>query len=205
MQAGTTNKALSSHESDASFYRKKSKLVLHPNGALAASIDSHFQVQLLDVATQKVLCVLGKPRATRNVLLRHFVCGLSFHPREPYLAVAGADEIVRIFDIEAGFLCQVLAEHTDRVCCAEFSPSGDILATGGYDRCEARRRKGSLREGRAPGFLRHGTPRPAVVLIFRLAGKKRSRSLGHFGSIFLSHFAKSISCRIGVAMPTPEC
>ena len=109
-------------------------MVVNGSGTLAAISDHEFVVRLWDLTEKRVLHTLGTPIASRNFLLRYFTTGLCFHPHKPLLAVAGGDEHVRVYDCNSGDEVACLQHHTGRVCCVSFSPSGDMLASGSYDK-----------------------------------------------------------------------
>jgi WD40 repeat protein len=62
-----------------------------------------------------------------------WVAAVAFSPDSKTLASAGADKVVRLWDIASGKEKAVLKGHTDYVCAVAFSPDGKTLATGSYD------------------------------------------------------------------------
>src|SRR6516225_9731708 len=63
-----------------------------------------------------------------------WVAAVAFSPDSKTLASAGADNVVRLWDVGSGKEKAVLKGHTDYVCAVAFSPDGKTLATGSYDR-----------------------------------------------------------------------
>jgi WD40 repeat protein len=98
------------------------KVAFSPDGkALAAC--STGQVKLWNMATRKIRTTLTGSGGT-----------VTFSPDGSFLASAGDDMLVRLWDASTGTPRATLKGHTSRVTCVSISPSGQILATsGGYD------------------------------------------------------------------------
>jgi WD40 repeat protein len=62
-----------------------------------------------------------------------WVAAVAFSPDSKTLASAGADNVVRLWDVAKAKQKAVLKGHTDYVSAVAFSPSGKMLATGSYD------------------------------------------------------------------------
>ena len=62
------------------------------------------------------------------------ISGLALDPHGRYLAAAGDDHVVRIWNAADGTLLHRLEGHTGWVRACEFSPDGQLLATAGQDR-----------------------------------------------------------------------
>jgi WD40 repeat protein len=59
--------------------------------------------------------------------------GLAYHPTGRYLASAGRDGLVSIWDTQAGRLATAIQAHKKGANCVAFSPDGNVLASGGND------------------------------------------------------------------------
>ncbi len=55
-------------------------------------------------------------------------------PMEHWLASAGDDQTIRIWDLKSGACLRTLHAHTDNVYGVAWSPDGTLLASGGFDR-----------------------------------------------------------------------
>ena len=61
---------------------------------------------------------------------------LKFHPTAQHIvSSASGDFTVKLWDIEAGSCLHTLAEHSDPVYSVAWSPDGNFLASGSFDRC----------------------------------------------------------------------
>lgn len=69
------------------------------------------------------------------VVLKHegWVAAVAFAPDGKTLASAGADNVVRLWEVGTWKPKGVLKGHTDCVCTLAFSSRGEILATGSFD------------------------------------------------------------------------
>jgi WD40 repeat protein len=106
-------------------------LAFHPSGIILASggIDhlstggSDGAIGLWDTLKRQPLGVLN--RGTTN---------MAFHPGGRWLAIAGLDFCVRVWDIENQRLAFEMRGHSDRVRCVAYHPCGQWLVSGGDDR-----------------------------------------------------------------------
>jgi WD40 repeat protein len=64
---------------------------------------------------------------------RGLVWQIEFHPDGDFLASAGGDETVRLWEIASGNLLRTLNAHTAAVTSLAFSPDGSRMASGGLD------------------------------------------------------------------------
>lgn len=61
------------------------------------------------------------------------VAAATLSPDGRFLATAGTDGVVRLWDFPTAKMWAELTGHTGKVCAVAFSPDGSILATGGED------------------------------------------------------------------------
>jgi WD40 repeat protein len=86
-----------------------------------------------------LLIVLALPAATAAqepaAVLKHegWVAAVAFAPDGKTLASAGADGVVRLWEVGTWKPLGALKGHTDCVCALAFSEDGTTIATGGYD------------------------------------------------------------------------
>src|ERR1700704_7029352 len=69
------------------------------------------------------------------VILKHdgWVAAVAFAPDGKTLASAGADNVVRLWEVGTWKSKGGLKGHTDCVCTIAYSPNGNYLASGSYD------------------------------------------------------------------------
>jgi WD40 repeat protein len=91
-----------------------------------------------DTRTQVELALLNTVSnvAAPNTLGGHGNCvsAVSFSPDGKLLASGGADNTVRLWDVETGKEIKTLSGHTNKVWGVSFSPDGKLLATGSDDK-----------------------------------------------------------------------
>ncbi len=75
----------------------------------------------------------GEPSAALVTLADAALC-LAFSPDGKKLAAGGADNIIRIWDVESRKLTQTIEQHADWVLSVAFSPDGERLASGSRDK-----------------------------------------------------------------------
>jgi WD40 repeat protein len=104
-------------------------LVFSPDGMWFASSSYQPYIQLFDAATAQEV---RTPLRGHN----YIVCGLAFSPRDRnLLASADCDSKVRLWDVQRGQEMRVLEpHHAARGACVAFSPDGQVLASGSWDR-----------------------------------------------------------------------
>jgi len=61
------------------------------------------------------------------------VWGVTFSPDGKFLATAGVDQTVKLWDADNGQVVRTFPGHTSRVHVVAFSPDGRLLASGGAD------------------------------------------------------------------------
>src|SRR5207253_5066753 len=113
--------------------RGQPKLAVHaaalsPAGDLLA-IAWHGEVELQSLSSKKTLRKLTGIRGSVN--------GVAFSRTGEQLVVAAGEPGLfgeaRIYEVADGSLAKEFRGHKDNLYCAQLSPDGQILATGGYD------------------------------------------------------------------------
>ena len=107
-------------------------------GPFAASADGKF-IASGSVSNRVYIWNVGSD--THGYLDGHFdvpsttkgVTSVAFAPNSKYLASAGADHLVRIWNLETRQTAQVLSGHVDEVRSVAFSSDGKFLASGSRD------------------------------------------------------------------------
>ncbi|MCX8138990.1 MAG: WD40 repeat domain-containing protein, partial [Gemmataceae bacterium] len=111
-------------------------LAFHPSGTLLASAGYDRDILLWEIPrSTPANAIAGRIKPVR-LLKDHSdtVYGLAFHPRGSWLASAGADRAVKIWDTTSGKRLYTLSEATDWVYTVTWHPDGRRLAAGGVDR-----------------------------------------------------------------------
>ncbi|KAJ0418292.1 hypothetical protein BJY00DRAFT_315023 [Aspergillus carlsbadensis] len=90
------------------------------NTTLASSAEDQ-TIRIWDIATGSAL---------HTLIQKCSVKVLKFSPDGQLLASIGTDNMVRIYDTTACLLEQLLGAHKSKVVCGEFSPNGELFATG---------------------------------------------------------------------------
>src|SRR5262249_879355 len=62
------------------------------------------------------------------------IADLAFAPDDQFVATAGSDETVRLWDLRVGCEFRVLSGHQGPVYAVRDAPNGACLASGGFDR-----------------------------------------------------------------------
>ena len=113
-----------------------------PDGSLLASAGfTDWSVRSWEVATGAELRSFIRPHSKASRLMRltalrmklthgGWVSGVAFSPDGSLLASAGADDVVRLWEVATGAKLRRLTGHTD----VAFSPDGSMLASAGDDK-----------------------------------------------------------------------
>ena len=86
----------------------------------------HDEVQVIDLRSKRLRLTLREHRGR--------IHSVAFNPRGGWLATAGEDRAVRIWDRETGELLHTMQGHFDEVFAIAIHPDGARLATAGRDR-----------------------------------------------------------------------
>jgi WD40 repeat protein/serine/threonine protein kinase len=104
-------------------------VAFHRDGKWFASSSYQPVIQCFDATTAEEV----RPPFRDHNLVIH---GLAFSPRgRDLLASADVDSKVRLWDVRTGQeLCVLVPQHAARAVCVAFSPDGELLASGSWDR-----------------------------------------------------------------------
>ncbi len=105
-------------------------IAFSPDGRFVASGGADHTVRIEEFlhADKKPLVLQGHSAAVKAV---------AYHPGGEVVVSAGEDEIIRVWNAGTGELVKELKGHTNGILCLAFSPDGQWLATGGYDKDKA--------------------------------------------------------------------
>lgn len=105
-------------------------LKFDPTGTLLASCSDDFTAKVWTSASPRPACDF------REHYREVYTMQWSPNPNGPMmLATASFDATVKLFDVNANKCINTLHGHTDPVYSLDFSPNGEFLATGSFDRC----------------------------------------------------------------------
>jgi WD40 repeat protein len=76
--------------------------------------------------------VIGNPNFPVRILGNKTTCA-AFSPDGRTLAIGSDDAVVRLLNVDEGYLLRTLEKHKAPISSVAFSPKGDILVSGGYD------------------------------------------------------------------------
>jgi WD40 repeat protein len=100
-------------------------VALSPDGKTLAAGNGTGEIQLWDVAEQKLLA--------RWNAHGHWVFDLAFHPQGGQLLSAGGDGVIRLWSLPDHQPLKELVGHTDDVHGAAFVPNSDLILSGSDD------------------------------------------------------------------------
>jgi len=96
------------------------------------------QSYLLFALTLFSQVILAGPGDTLSFLINSIesdqpIIALDCSPNGNYLAVAGAGDVIDVYQSNLGVKVKSFVGHTDDILCVRFSPDNRLLATGGVD------------------------------------------------------------------------
>ena len=99
------------------------RVAISPDGLLLAAASDDGCSRLYDVKNRTLLHTLDRSRKP--------VSCVAFHPRQPLVATAGFDGIVRIWDTAAGKTTAEIQTNTGKILSLVFTPDGKYVFWGG--------------------------------------------------------------------------
>lgn len=129
------------------------RLAFSPDGKLLAGAQNHAQAVVWEAGTGKLVRVLGVKKAS-------LVLDVAFSPDSLFLATAGVDQTVKVWDLSDFTVRLTCTGHKGRVSNVAYSPDGRHLVSGS---------NGSLSDRRFPGEIKiwKSTENLAVLTIPR--------------------------------------
>lgn len=105
-------------------------LKFDPSGSLLASCSDDYTAKIW--STKSCSVVHNLREHTREVYTMQWCPSVN---RRLVLATASFDSLVKLWDVNTGRCLKTLAGHTDPVYSLAYSPNGQFLASGSFDRC----------------------------------------------------------------------
>jgi WD40 repeat protein len=97
-------------------------VAFHPDGSTLASGSNDSTIKVWQVTGESLRTFQGYCAGVKTIHL---------NPSSPLLASAGDDKVVRIWNIETGQCVQMLTGYFSWIWCLRFSPTHNLLASGG--------------------------------------------------------------------------